>query len=624
MTPGALHPGRRATYPCAVRKLALLLLLPSAALAGAESGAIPGGTAGAVDPADAEPLIAPQEAAPPADAGPPAPLMGVPIDLRCDGAPPADHPIYRQYPGQDLHSLVRLDEGVVLPADLKPRQPVPLDVLEPWLDRNLCSLVWDQLSAAGAHAAPEDVDLPATAVLEVRLQDVYLEGSREVEQRVGSTVMPISVPHWALSLGWSVRFSIEYRGAEDAVKAAPLELQPLGGAEQEDSSPLRMGALLRAATLGAFGTLPDLLADEGRLGDLLFAVVDRPTSAPPALDVSGTLSDSFWLLLSPSAQARHDALAFYLSSKRVHAEAREEMARWFLLHDSDLGLRRDALAWLLSLEAPPQDDLALSDDLMELLRWLVAREPSPRVRAEVVHALAPRRGPEVRELLLVASADTDARVSDVAVELLKRFPPATAAELDGMVGVPQPPRLASWTVAFDGRLPPPPGPLDRHLLNLAAAARGPAAESFTIKWLRSAVLADADMDWVPEVWLRLSASPSGTVREQAIGRLSREEGRGGADSILATRVATETTWALRLLAVQGLYDPGSAQGAGEALILATHDGTPQVRAAAAARLAEIAGREAEDRLEVLLRNDPDNRVRRAAKKALRVRLAARR
>lgn len=585
-----------------------LLLAPILALAGVEPG-------DALVPPQDEPILAPP------DPGPPGPLTGVPIDFRCDGAPPTDHLIYRRYPGHDLHSLVRADEEVALPDDLRPRDPIDVAILEPWLDRNLCTLIWAEMAAAGAHAAPSDIRLPARAVLDVRLQAVHLEGSREVEQRVGSTVMPISVPHWALSLGWSAQFSIEYQGGDDTLRAAPLDLSPRGGAEEDDYMPLRLGALLRAATLSAFRGLPGLLADEGRLGDLLFAVVDRPTEAPPALAVEGTLSDSFWLLLSPSARARHDAMAFYLSSDLVDPEARREMARWFLLHDSDLGLRRDALAWLMSLEAPPGDDLALTDRAVELLLWLVSREPSPRVRAEVVHALDDREGPEVRELLLAASADADARVSGLAVERLAKFPPATAAELDALELLPKPPKVAPWTVALDGRLPPPPGSLDEHLLRLAAAAGGPAADTFSIKWLRSVTIADADLDWVPDTWLRLSASLSPRIREEAIGRLSREEGRGRADEILLTRVATEPRWALRLGAIEGLHDPASVPGADDALVQASHDDSGKVRAAAASRLAELSGDFAHRRLEILLRNDPDPAVRRAARKALRSRQA---
>ncbi len=114
------------------------------------------------------------------------------------------------------------------------------------------------------------------------------------------------------------------------------------------------------------------------------------------------------------------------------------------------------------------------------------------------------------------------------------------------------------------------------------------------------------------------------MREEAVGRLIREEGRGRADEILATRVATETTWALRLRAIDGLFEPSTADGAEEALLLASHDDQPRVRAAATRRLAEIPGAEANRRLEVLLGDDPDPRVRRAARQALRLRLAARR
>ncbi len=205
------------------------------------------------------------------------------------------------------------------------------------------------------------------------------------------------------------------------------------------------------------------------------------------------------------------------------------------------------------------------------------------------------------------------------MELLDHFPPATAEELERVASTPTAPTLAPWTVAFDGRLTPPPGSLDQHLLALAAAAGGSAAEQFSMRWLRSTAVADKDLDWVPDAWMRLSLSTSPAIRQEAIGRLSREQGRGRADEILATRVAAESTWALRLLAIEGLFD---AAVAGEELVQASLDNHPQVRAAAASRLAEVPGHDALNRLEVMLRGDPDNKVRRAARKALRGRQVA--
>lgn len=590
-----------------MRLIALALLLPAAALASPD----PNGALRTPASADASLLEAAPRIAEPE--GPPPPLAGVPIDFHCSATPPPGHTLYRRYAGRDLHDLL-LEDGAGDPSAVRGRNGFDEELLGAWIERNLCTLIWNELAAAGAHATPADVRLPARAVLEVSLHEAMLSGSREVEQRVGSTVMPISVPHWALSLAWNVRFRIQYAGRNGAVEAPALDLDPVAGAEQEDYTPLRLGALLRAATLGSFEELPGILADEGRLGDLLFAVVDRPGEAPGPLGVGGTLSDSFWLLLSPSAKVRHDAMAFYLSSGLVDEAARSEMARWFLLHDSDLALRRDALAWLMSREAPADAEQDLSESTVQLLSWLLQHDSSPRMRAEAVHTLATRRDDDTRRLLLVAAADDDERVNDVALGLLRRFPPATAEELDALSLDSAPPQVAPWAIALDGRYPPPAGNPRESLLELALAAGGPAAETWLVRWLRGGQVLDADLEWALRAWTLLSAAQSRRVREEAIGRLDREEGRAGVDRILGARVATESEPDLRLLAIEGLHDGAEAT---DELIQATHDNDRRVRTAAARRLGEASAPAASARLEVLMRDDPDARVRRAARKALR-------
>jgi len=536
--------------------------------------------------------------------GPPPPLAGVPIDFRCEARVGPSHPLLRRHTGQDLHDLARGEaEG-------------PEELIE-WLDEYLCSLVWERLELAGAHRSPDDVRLPARAVLEIGLVSVELEGTRVVEQRIGSTVMPVSVPHWALQLQWWIRFDIEYAAEGNVlVRTSPLEMSPSAGAEQEDYTPLRVGALLRATTAASFRDLPRILVDEGRLGDLLFSVVERPPSAPPELGVEGALADGFWNLLAPKASHRHDALAFVLSSEAPRIEARRDLARWFALNDSDLGVRRDALAWLLHEEPPPDAERDLDPELVGLMRWLLVRDKSPRMRAEVTSALVGRSGDAVRELLLVASADADRRVSEIAVGALRTFEPPTAAEMAALEVVPEPPNLAGWTTALDGRVPMPPGNPDRFLLRMAAAAGGPAAETWTVRWLRHGVLERGDVEWAVEGWGLLAAHPSRRVRLETLSRLSRETDLLEVDRLLVARIDAEDDPVLRIQAIEALGRP-DARGAVGALIEATKDDDASVRAAAASALGKVPGSEARGRLEVLLRNDPDGKVRRKARRALR-------
>jgi hypothetical protein len=129
--------------------------------------------------------------------GPPLPLAGVPVDFRCAALVPPDHLLLRRHTGQDLFDLAR--DGEEEPAD-------PAG----WLEAYLCDSIWAVLENAGAHASPRDVRLPARAVLSVELVSAELEGTRTVEQRIGSSVMPVNVPHWQLAVRWAVGFEIEY------------------------------------------------------------------------------------------------------------------------------------------------------------------------------------------------------------------------------------------------------------------------------------------------------------------------------------------------------------------------------------------------------------------------------
>lgn len=546
------------------------------------------------------------QAAPAHAAGPPPPLAGVPLDLRCGVELGADHALLRRHPGQDLTHLWQRD-WVEETGDAEPPEP-STDELAEWLEGRLCSLVWQHLTEAGAHGSPADVELPARAVLEIALDEAWLEGSRIVEQRVGTTVMPIAVPHWSLSVKWAISFHIEYRANDGrSLATTPLRWSPRAGAEQDDYAPLRLGPLLEATARGSFRQLPLLLADEGRLGDLLFAMVDRPSGAPTEL-AAGGLQEHFWQLLVPLAKHRHDAMAFFLSSETPALEARTDLARWFLLNDSDLGLRRDALGWLMQHEPPVDSEQPLTGRMVELMRWLLARDPSPRLRAEVVHSLDRRRTPEVRALLLVGAQDDDPRVGDVALTALRRFPPATSDEM-GPGPEPMPPALAPWTVALDGRVSFPDDQPATHLESLALAAGGPAAETWLSRSLESGSARRSTATLA-----RLAEHPAVRVRRAALAELGT---RGSAEdeAVLVDRVRSEPLPALRVAAIQALRP--RARDAVGALLQATRALEAEVRDAAVKRLTGVGEPDVVARLQDLGANDPNAKVRRGARKALR-------
>lgn len=542
--------------------------------------------------------------------GPPPPLAGVPIALRCEALLPLDHPVLGRYPGQDLNDLAVLAEV----ADA-----------QTWTQAHLCDTLWDVLTESGAHPAPDDVHLPARAILNATLRRLWVEGSRVVEQRIGSTIMPVSIPHWAVAMAWDFEFSVDYSGgAEPSREGAPagaLQLSLGGAAEQDDYADLRMGSLLRGAALEAFADLPWVMADDGHLGDLLFALVPSPPSAPPEMGVSGALADGFWQLLSTDARQRHDALAFYLSCEQVPFGRRLEMARWFLLNDPDLGLRRDALGWVVQGESADRDE-RFSDETHDLLAWLVLKDRSSRMRAAAVHVLGSRSDEASHALLVAASADEDARVADRALTGLRGAPPPTSAELELIPKEPSPPAVAAWTRALDGRVTTGSGASrDRDLFALALAAGGPAAETWMVRWVARGVVADGDLGWAVGAWRGLATDGSPRVRRETLLRLGRESADDSAAEALVARIRGEPEPDLKVVAIEAL---GRVDVDGLRPALLEASGAPEVavRAAAVTALTQVPGVAVYERLTKAAAEDPAGKVRRRARKALRSRAKA--
>jgi HEAT repeat protein len=546
-------------------------------------------------------------AAPSRAAGPPPPLAGVPLELRC-GVTLADrHPLLRPQTGEDLLDMAAVDD-----ADAA--------TLRGFLQDHVCGLLWELLEEAGAHSAPADVRLPARAVLQAELVAAELEGTRVVEQRIGGSLLPVTVPHWALLVEWTARLQVEYQAGDGGrVTGTILELRPRGGAEQEDYSNLRLSALLRGTTRSAFAAMPRILADEGRLGELLFGAVERPATAPDDAGLPWDLALQFWQLLVPDAAHRHDALAFLLASERPPAGTRRALATWFVLADPDLSLRRDALAWLLQQDGGP-GGAGIGGEILLLFRWLLRHDASPKMRAAVVAGLPPQGDGRIRDLLVIAAADEDETVSGAAVSALRRFPAVTASDLARSEEGEAPPALPLWTRSLDGRVAMPEGPAARHLLDLARASDdGPAAQTWLLGWLRAGTVGAADYDWALPAWRSMAQAETRAVRAEALARLSRERGRTEVDALLVERIRAEADPVLRRAAVDALRAVGGqgAPGAMEALLTASEDADPGVRAAAASALAQVPGRSVWERLDRLAHADPDAKVRRAARRALR-------
>jgi len=534
--------------------------------------------------------------------GPLPVLAGVPIDFGCEASLPLDHPALRRYPGEDAEDLARLGGGV---------RP---DVL---VEQVLCTYLWQTLENAGAHPAPPDVRLPARGVLSARLKRMWIEGSRVVEQRIGSTIMPVSIPHWAIAMSWEFDFAVEY-GADAGERGASgnLTFELSGSAEQDDYVPLRLGALLQGASFDAFSELPRVLGDDGHLGDLLFAVVESPRQAPELLGLEGGAEEGFWQLLSTRADQRHDAMAFYLASNQVEKKRLVEMARWFVVNDPDVSLRRDALGWLLQ-EENPDIDSEFSGSFMDLLEWLVLRERSSRVRAEAVRVLGTRPGEQVRTLLIAASTDSDKRVSDRAMSGLRKEPPPTAADLARVPGSPVTPRLAPWTTTLDGRVAPT-VPAPQTLIPLALSLGGRAADTWLSKWAVMGRIRPEDEAWVLPVWARMTREGSLRVRMHTLDRLGTQAHKTPVAELVEERVKNEQEPMARVSAIQALKKFDRA-GVDTLLIQASRSTDIDVRLAAVEGLTRVPGSRADQRLEELSTADPTSKVRRRARRALRTR-----
>ena len=549
-------------------------------------------------------------------------LAGVPIALDCEAELPPAHPVFGMHPGSDI-DVYRAG-----------RDPQLTDAA--WLSAQLCRQVWGVLAEAGAHGAPTDLNLPSMAVLQARMVDVYLDSSRVVDQRIDNSLWPVSVPHWSLEMTWQMRFQVQYGSG---VLGPSLDLVMRGSSQLGDYQQLDLEFLLESAASETLARIPTVLSDEGRLGELLFTLRADDPKPPASWATDPGLREFFGLLLSIEDEVRHGSLAIFLSSPKLPLETRRDLARWFAINEPSFPIQRDALAWYMQQEALPQSGDPLQPEALELLRWLLQRAHSHRLRVAALLSLKDRKQSVVRELLLAGATDADPRVADVALSQLHNFKAATASELQNRSPA-TPPHLPRWTLELDGRIArteesqgrvplsetaqgqntPRKGSQSKQLLTLSTRAGGEAAALWLRRWLSADQITADERPWILAAWRDLCGAGELSVRLAVMDRLVRERQFVGVDELITERSEAELDPSLRALALAHLAD-GPRQ---LSVILAAASGPePLVRTAAAEALATQSHPSAEIRLRELVRSDADRKVKAAARKALRAKNRAR-
>jgi hypothetical protein len=509
------------------------------------------------------------------------------------------HPLLRNHPGVDLYDFSE--------------EPIsdPVAFLSDWL----CGEAWGILKRAGAHRPPPNIALPAVAILRLELVEAIFTGERIAQQFFGREVSFVPVPHWSVGLFWSMHYAIEDSSGSSTHK---IETGLSGQATNGDYIPLELDSLLAQAIDRAFGDLPGTLADEGGLGNLFFARIDRPAGAPDELGSPAEMSPAFWLLLSPDVETRHAAMAITLSSERLGGDARSQLARWFLLNDPDIVLRQDALAWLLG--AHSEEGRLIDSSEAELVRWVLQHDRSARMRSNTVEIIAQLGGEPVRALLLLASLDKDMRVADLANSKLRRMRPAALKEMDEALKDEDRPLVAPWTTALDGRVVGSPIGAEQELVRLAEFSEARTGTRWLSLWLAQRPSPGPESDWVIDLWTRLAAHPSEELRAACLARFAKEIHRIRIEAIVVERIYNEPLASLRARAI-GLLDRGSTPGALGALLEASRSPTADVRRAVAKALSMMSDAESAKRLEAL-KADDERKVRREARKSLRKRKRA--
>jgi len=527
------------------------------------------------------------------------PLTGVPLSFTCEAEVDPYHPLVRDHRGRDLFDFIPNPSANPVTA----------------LSGLLCDQLWKKLADAGAHRSPSGVSLPAMAKLHARLVAARLSSERISQEFYGSNLSFLPVPHWAVELSWVVDFALTDSSGHTSHN---LNWKLFGSATHGDYAPLELESLLTRAMRRAFAALPERLGEEGGLGNLFFARVERPDTTPGALNAPNELASSFGLLLNSDLEVRHATMAIMLSSERLNMSARRELAAWFMLNDPDVPLRQDAMTWLLSPVFAGSRGLEEAE--LKLLRWIVEKDRSWRVRSKVVEIASKIDDETVRPLLLFASLERDPRVSDRAHRILRDLAPATQAEMDEALKPVTRPNLATWTVALDGRVGIRPGADTAQLVTLAELSESPLGLRWLDEWITRHPSPGPAESWVWDAWTRLAAHPNADLRASCLARFAREMTQVRTGNIVVERVYNEPLPSLRASAI-ALLDHAAIPGILGALLEASRSTSAEVRRASATALAMMSDHESGARLTTLT-EDPDRKVKRAAKKSLRLRARA--
>lgn len=499
-------------------------------------------------------------------AAPPLPLDGVPVELRCEVEP-------------------RTEEALAVVGGRWAADATDA----------LCARFGQWLEAAGAH--PALTLAGATRLgLSVVLRAVEVEDHRFVDQRLGGSIVGLPMAHWVVAADVDVRARLLGPGAWEL----PVHQQLRRGiAEQEGEPGLDREVLLDRALAASVAGLARALVEGGPLREGLVpqvAACGELDFGP--LDVSADGRD---VLLSRDLVTRHDALAMTLASDRVPLPVRIELGLATILWDPAAEIRRDALHWWLARPDLQGGDDDLPGRTAAVLRAVLERDPAPSVRAVAARSLLRRGDPWSVALLRLAGADPDPSVSELALGVLRAGPsPSVPADLPE-AAVPE-----GWASALWHRCLGETSDHGAALERFALETPGFVAERWWERRLRSAA--------VPQVgWEALLGHPSRAVRWALLDRMKAPVAAEERAAILDSILVSESDPSLRALALERA---GGLPEAGAFATRARQDPAAEVRRAAANILATLSDPGVEQPLAELAA-DPDPRVRRVARAALR-------
>ena len=239
--------------------------------------------------------------------------------------------------------------------------------------------------------------------------------------------------------------------------------------------------------------------------------------------------------------------------------------------------------------------LDAADEIITRCLLTLARDPDPRVRAEITAALGYATNVDTVSALLVLSLDEDRNVRLAAIRTLgRRQEPAARRALRGATS-------------------------DESRSIRAAAARGLTADlaaedvELALTLLRDSDpgtiiatvrgLARSGAPGTTQAIVRLCDHESADVREAVLRAIAASEPETARDLAAVVLSSNEPVWSVRLAAVEALVGCDGSGGAREIVERCLHDREPMVREAAIAAVPDAFGADAADTLVALLDND---------------------